>query len=223
MGAVADQEENRPHSLLQMTKPVDSIDVVVISSDSDDNYQDSDVNLSDREQDGEEAEMNLKGNTEGKKVAGVDVSHSYVQVKMEDDKKADDDRKADDDCCILDFNPFESAVTDLANKLSLGNGNSDDHEEDDLSILAEKGEIACRDFPHSRHQCAEFLFDNTPHESFCSQCYCYVCDTPAPCTRWKGFLHSHCHASDRLSMWKDLRSSRRKSEVIKSSFEIGLW
>lgn len=49
------------------------------------------------------------------------------------------------------------------------------------------------------------------------QCYCYVCETPAPCTHWMGSLHSHCDASDRQTMWKDLRSCHRKAEVKSNS------
>lgn len=117
-----------------MTKPQDFIAVVVISSsDSDGDDQDSDGDLSDGEPDDKVAETKRKGNDEGKKGAGADVSPSSVQMKTAEDKNADDD-----DCCILDFNPFESVVTDLANKLSLGNGDGDDQE---VSVLAEKGEV----------------------------------------------------------------------------------
>lgn len=58
-------------------------------------------------------------------------------MKSAEDKKVEEN----DECCTLDFDPFESAVTSLANKLLLGNG--DDRVEDDLSVLAEKEEVLC--------------------------------------------------------------------------------
>ncbi|KAK9007981.1 hypothetical protein V6N11_074890 [Hibiscus sabdariffa] len=64
-----------------------------------------------------------------------------------------------EDCFILDSNPFDSV--DIA-KLSI---TIDD--DDDLSVVAEKGKVACRDYPHSRHLCVRFPFDKTPHEKHC--------------------------------------------------------
>uniref|UniRef100_A0A2N9F925 DEAD-box RNA helicase Q domain-containing protein n=1 Tax=Fagus sylvatica TaxID=28930 RepID=A0A2N9F925_FAGSY len=63
-----------------------------------------------------------------------------------------------EDCFILDFDPFDSI--DLS-KLSI----TDAHSE--LSVVAEKGQVACRDYPHSRHLCLKFPFETTPHENYC--------------------------------------------------------
>ncbi|XWS61430.1 hypothetical protein CRYUN_Cryun07bG0125000 [Craigia yunnanensis] len=102
-----------------------------------------------------------------------------------------------EDCFILDFNPFDSI--DIA-KLSVTN----DGDDVDLSVVAEKGQVACRDYPHSRHLCLQFPFDTTPHERHCDLCYCYVCDSAAPCKCWK----AHCHASEHVDDWKSQRNLR---------------
>ncbi|KAF8412808.1 hypothetical protein HHK36_000778 [Tetracentron sinense] len=88
----------------------------------------------------------------------------------------------DEDCFILDFDPFESI--DLSKKLNISM--DDDNDASDLSVIAERGQVACRDYPHSRHLCVKFPFNRTSHESYCEQCYCYVCDSIAPCKYWTG-------------------------------------
>ncbi|KAL4369600.1 hypothetical protein GQ457_05G018780 [Hibiscus cannabinus] len=45
--------------------------------------------------------------------------------------------------------------------------------------------VACRDYPHSRHLCLQFSFNTTLHDGYCDLCYCYVCDSAAPCEAWK--------------------------------------
>ncbi|GAU19330.1 hypothetical protein TSUD_336160 [Trifolium subterraneum] len=77
--------------------------------------------------------------------------------------------------------------------------------------LEEEIEIACRDYPHPRHLCANFPYSSTPHEKHCGQCHCYVCDSPAPCLKWgKGLLTTdHCHATDKLETWKTLRNDTK--------------
>ncbi|XVF12772.1 hypothetical protein REPUB_Repub08aG0148300 [Reevesia pubescens] len=102
-----------------------------------------------------------------------------------------------EDCFILDFNPSDSV--NIA-KLSVTN----DADDLDLSVLAENGQVACRDYPHSRHLCLQFPFDTTPHEKHCELCYCYVCDSAAPCECWV----THCHASEHVEDWKSQRTLR---------------
>ncbi|KAJ4952759.1 hypothetical protein NE237_029591 [Protea cynaroides] len=102
------------------------------------------------------------------------------------------------DCFILDFDPFESV--DLFNKVS--------HKDDDgqeLSVIGQRGQVACRDYPHSRHLCTKFPFDKTAHEDYCEQCYCYVCDSIAPCKSWKKPEGRHCDATEHDESWKILR------------------
>ncbi|PHT72886.1 hypothetical protein T459_23671 [Capsicum annuum] len=104
----------------------------------------------------------------------------------------------DDDCVVLEEDPDKP--------VEVVNDRGDD---DDLLVVSEKGQIACRDYPHSRHLCAKFPFGSTPHEKHCDQCHCYVCDTLAPCVYWRT---AHCHATDKDKFWKAERQSTRKSD-----------
>ncbi|XP_062216820.1 uncharacterized protein LOC133916939 [Phragmites australis] len=115
----------------------------------------------------------------------------------------------DDDCVILDGDP-EKAVA-----VAKEEEPRRDASEDELQIVAEKGELACRDFPHPRHLCAILPFSSSSHASRCNMCHCYVCDSPAPCALWgKGtVLSDHCHATDKDAKWNKLRQlSKRKSQ-----------
>jgi hypothetical protein len=51
------------------------------------------------------------------------------------------------------------------------------------------------------------------------QCHCYVCDSPAPCTLWRNLVDSdsHCHATDKISIWKKLRDSNKAPSVQKTT------
>ncbi|KHN09395.1 uncharacterized protein LOC114406971 [Glycine soja] len=104
----------------------------------------------------------------------------------------------DDDCVVLDVDP-ESRVTTV-------DGDSPT-ESDELVVVGEKGQIACRDYPHPRHLCVIFPYSSTPHEKHCYQCYCYVCDSVAPCPKWvTGLLGmDHCHATDESETWRTRR------------------
>ncbi|PSR94898.1 Zinc finger CCCH domain-containing protein [Actinidia chinensis var. chinensis] len=100
----------------------------------------------------------------------------------------------DDDCVVLDGDPDKPAESEN----NWGGGDSDD-----LLIVGEKGQIACRDYPHSRHLCVKFPFNSTPHERHCHQCHCYVCDSLAPCVNWGNgtSIVDHCHATDKDEIW----------------------
>ncbi|KAL2513179.1 hypothetical protein Adt_18779 [Abeliophyllum distichum] len=93
-----------------------------------------------------------------------------------------------EECFILEFDPYDSLDYDDV-KLFV----SKNAEDDDLYIVGEKGQVACRDYPHSRHTCVTYPFDKTDHETHCELCYCYVCDIAAPCNMWAG-TSGHCHA-----------------------------
>ncbi|KAJ7977155.1 RPM1 interacting protein 13 [Quillaja saponaria] len=103
----------------------------------------------------------------------------------------------DDDCVLLDCDP-DNPVTSVTEE---ANGS------DDLQIVGEKGQIACRDYPHPRHLCAKFPFTSTSHERHCEQCHCFVCDSLAPCIKWGTGISStdHCHATDKSEIWKTQR------------------
>ncbi|KAJ8554227.1 hypothetical protein K7X08_024905 [Anisodus acutangulus] len=106
-----------------------------------------------------------------------------------------------EECFILDFDPYDTV--DMS-KLSF----LDNLDDSDVSVVAEKGEVACRDFPHPRHACAKHPFEKTLHHIHCEMCYCYVCDVAAPCKSWTGAL-GHCHALNNEA-WKTLRNAPRK-------------
>ncbi|KAL6883805.1 hypothetical protein ACP4OV_011219 [Aristida adscensionis] len=118
--------------------------------------------------------------------------------------KLDDGHNVDDDdCVVLDGDP-DKAVTVAEEEGSAGDSSSDE-----LQIVAEKGPLACRDFPHSRHSCSNFPFSTTSHEKYCNMCHCFVCDTPAPCNYWCNGtpVIDHCHATDKEGKWKTLRQA----------------
>ncbi|KAM7270810.1 hypothetical protein ACFE04_030024 [Oxalis oulophora] len=70
-------------------------------------------------------------------------------------------------------------------------------------------QIACMDYPHPRHDCAKFAFSSTPHNKYCEQCHCYVCDSIAPCIHWGTGVSKvdHCHATDKEEIWKIKRKN----------------
>ncbi|GMJ01302.1 hypothetical protein HRI_003799400 [Hibiscus trionum] len=107
----------------------------------------------------------------------------------------------DDDCIVLEGDP-EKVVSDV----------DDNHEDsDELLIVGQKGQVACRDFPHPRHDCAKFPFSSTSHEQHCELCHCFVCDMQAPCCYWGSGISNtdHCHATDKEEIWKTLRTNFR--------------
>ncbi|XP_021761288.1 uncharacterized protein LOC110726128 [Chenopodium quinoa] len=95
-----------------------------------------------------------------------------------------------EDCFILDFDPYESYP------------------------LRHLLEIALRDFPHSRYQCARYPFSKTPHKTHCKLCHCYVCDIAAPCAEWS----DHCDADHGpYSDWLYLRRKKRGQDYESDS------
>ncbi|XP_059304437.1 RPM1 interacting protein 13-like [Lycium ferocissimum] len=107
-----------------------------------------------------------------------------------------------EECFILDFDPYDSV--DIS-KLSF----CENDDAPDISVVSEKGQVACRDFPHPRHACAKYPFEKTAHQTHCEMCYCFVCDVAAPCTSWTG-ASAHCHAMNNEA-WKTLRNKLLKN------------
>lgn len=52
----------------------------------------------------------------------------------------------------------------------------------------------------------------------CMQCYCYVCDTAAPCLSWSlssaNACLSHCNASENTANWKQERLLRKQLSTM---------
>ncbi|WVZ59207.1 hypothetical protein U9M48_009393 [Paspalum notatum var. saurae] len=128
-----------------------------------------------------------------------------LHKKASADSGCDED---DDDCVVLDGDP-DKAVTVADEEGSAGDGSSDE-----LQIVAEKGPIACRDFPHSRHSCSNLPFSSTSHLKHCNMCHCFVCDAPAPCKYWGNSTSAddHCHATDKEEKWKKLRHAHAMAQ-----------
>jgi hypothetical protein len=53
------------------------------------------------------------------------------------------------------------------------------------------------------------------------QCYCFVCDAPAPCNYWgKGLsTDDHCHGTDKEMRWKVLREEFKHGRLPASHSE----
>ncbi|XVE72845.1 hypothetical protein DITRI_Ditri11bG0070900 [Diplodiscus trichospermus] len=121
----------------------------------------------------------------------------------------------DDDCVVLEGDPDKP----------LSNVNDPQEDSEELLIVGQKGEIACRDFAHPRHDCAKFPFSSTSHELHCELCHCFVCDMQAPCRYWGSGISTadHCHATNKVEMWNTLRKSFRLGRnvpvpVVKAPF-----
>ncbi|KAG2243719.1 hypothetical protein Bca52824_094447 [Brassica carinata] len=114
----------------------------------------------------------------------------------------------DEDCVVLDGDPYKTKEKET----TLHTCEADD----DILVLGQKGEIACRDFPHPRHACAEYPFNSTPHDKYCDMCHCYVCDIRAPCLHWCIGFHTidHCHANDKDQIWKNQRECIRTGTLL---------
>lgn len=143
----------------------------------------------------------------------TDDSDDVVVVREVNPKQKSKSSKStakddDDDCVVLDGDPDNPVPT------------VDDSENgsDDLLVVGEKGQIACRDYPHSRDQCAKFPFNSTTHDRHCDQCHCYVCDSLAPCGHWGTGMNivDHCHATNKDEFWVNQRKSFRlgKSQQV---------
>ncbi|KAI3865705.1 hypothetical protein MKW98_016578 [Papaver atlanticum] len=144
-------------------------------------------------------------------------SNKLRESRNNNNKKASDLKKPgvirndddDDDCLILDEDPENPVAVE---------NNSNENESDELLVVSEKGQVACRDYPHSREQCATYPFRTAPHEKYCDLCHCYVCDLRAPCKYWGTGLskNDHCHASDKEEIWK----AQRKCFKLKATLAM---
>ncbi|KAF7018986.1 hypothetical protein CFC21_032218 [Triticum aestivum] len=130
--------------------------------------------------------------------------------------KCDGEEEEDGDCVVLDSDP-DGPVAIVKQEGSSGFDGS----LDELLVVAEKGQVACRDFPHSRHLCSSLPFGTTSHVRHCTMCYCFVCDVPAPCKYWgKGLsTDDHCHGTDDEMSWKILRQTFRLGRLTASYSE----
>ncbi|CAA7048917.1 unnamed protein product [Microthlaspi erraticum] len=127
-------------------------------------------------------------------------------LKTKQDMKIFEEKE---DCFILDFDPNDSF--DARKHSFSDNPESDDN---DVAVIHEKGQVACRDYPHPRHLCSKFPFGSTLHKTHCDKCYCYVCDVAAPCAQWT-YL-GHCEALEN-GRWKHLRDTHRNLTSLRQT------
>ncbi|XP_030512743.1 uncharacterized protein LOC115726822 isoform X1 [Rhodamnia argentea] len=127
------------------------------------------------------------------------IRHVLCVTRDEDIKRFEET----EDCFILGFDPFQRFCRLYVSTTEAGGTDAED-----LVVVAEKGQVACRDFPHARHLCQKFPFATTPHERHCELCYCYVCDSAAPCKNWSS--KGHCDATEHDKKWKSMRGKRSK-------------
>ncbi|KAI4364110.1 hypothetical protein MLD38_020245 [Melastoma candidum] len=137
-----------------------------------------------------EGDRGLAANNDNDDKDAVMIGKFIPKLKSRNPKV---DCNDDDDCLVLDRDPNEPV---LVRYLPC----------DDVLVVAEKGQVASRDYPHARYDCAKFPFSTTPHEKHCDMCHCYVCDSFAPCARWGTGLFGHCNANDKDENWKARRN-----------------
>lgn len=105
-------------------------------------------------------------------------------------------------------NATQGNLKDDRNYSTNGATQNDHEEEEELTIVATKGQNALMDFPHSRENCATHPFATSINKAVhCSNCYCYVCDVLASeCVVWL----LHCNASHNDRKWRLERESAKR-------------
>ncbi|CAN1131406.1 RPM1 interacting protein 13 [Linum perenne] len=136
---------------------------------------------------------------------------NYINLNDEPEPSKDPTAPApeeDDECLILDGDPYKNGKPATENSAG----------DEELLVVGETGQVACRDYPHSRHLCIKFPFNTALHFEHCDMCHCYVCDSPAPCKYWgTGFQSKdHCHATDARE-WQTKRAYFRRAKPGSSS------
>ncbi|KAK0592155.1 hypothetical protein LWI29_014298 [Acer saccharum] len=117
----------------------------------------------------------------------MEENETKVMTEIISTPSSSEKEEEKDDCLILDFDSFNS-INDI-NKISMSdnlpNNDDDNDDHDDLQVISEIG-----------------------------QCYCYVCDSTAPCNFWTEAddddQEAHCHASEHIGDWKNKRNLKKQ-------------
>jgi hypothetical protein len=97
---------------------------------------------------------------------------------------------------------------------SKGKTNDKDDDEDLMCLGSAGGSNAFVDFPHARAHCLVQPFERGNFNSFCPNCFCYICDVRAgDCTVWA----HHCKASASVQYWRRLREDWKSKKEGTSS------
>ena len=81
-----------------------------------------------------------------------------------------------------------------------------DDDDAEVSYVQHSGDLALVDFPHARQNCASHPFVAGRESRHCSNCYCFVCDSPVSvCRSWR----EHCHATHESAEWRARRDAAR--------------
>ena len=149
-----------------------------------------------------------------------------IKVKLEHEpKKFGEANFGDEVIEVEDPNKEQEDQSELGKKRSRLDAFGDD-DGDDIEIVG-GNMVTAADMPHQREACTRFPFkyhylkNSAVNESYCSNCYCYVCEVKASeCMDWK----EHCCANYKEPKWKKLRDSTNTailkimSPAQKSSF-----
>ncbi|KAL5731361.1 hypothetical protein ACHQM5_004097 [Ranunculus cassubicifolius] len=132
-------------------------------------------------------------------------THEILYISSEEDDVFDNDY-----CVILDEDPCKPVNVSTVNA------------SEELLIVSEKGQVACRDYPHARHLCAIYPFTTNQHVKHCDMCHCYVCDTPAPCAYWGTGTSTgdHCHSNDKADIWRQQRELFKKKRIAENIMAV---
>ncbi|XP_074562243.1 uncharacterized protein LOC141818691 [Curcuma longa] len=176
--------------------------VVVIDISSDEEEEEQDLGLGGRREEETDVVVVLDA-LSAPSVKRLKQSGEFVGGGLVDD---------DDDCLVLESDPDKPVLVES----DQGRGG------DDLLIVAEKGQLACRDYPHPRHLCANFPFSSSLHEKYCKLCHCFVCDSPAPCNFWANgdLTTDHCNSTDKEPSWRALRQSFKLRKMVATHSQI---
>lgn len=70
-------------------------------------------------------------------------------------------------------------------------------------------------------QCGSLRFDSSPHEAYCANCYCMICNEPAPCPLWGegDNRRDHCHAHEDDAYWVSLQAAAKERRKAKAEEE----
>lgn len=93
--------------------------------------------------------------------------------------------------------------------------------DDDDVIVALSSGSAIECMPHARSDCVVHRFrapvpgvcNECDNAKVCPQCYCYVCDVPAPCKQWRS--GDHCDAIHTNPRWQKEREAHKQAKLIK--------